>query len=441
MTIYDEIVSPFDRKNTIDKLIDVYTNERVKSGDGMYYLMTRPEKENNDVHIEYIKKFHQYIKNENYGQLFNNIKAVNPEMYDSFFKQLINKTDENNRKQLINKINSDTFYPLSKFKKIFENFATFDDFYSYYNNIDYDVIRELRNMVLYTYSKEEQYNKLKEKGYSDNQLNEINFYDTFMRNLDKKFYGGMGVMGVHVEPSRFHIVGTNFKREKADIKFYLNADADTYKVARLFQEECDKQDLNYYYKVIDPYDEYTRNDKMCIYSSYENVDKFLSIIRKIKEENKDIVFSEPPVLSGTIDGYIGVGQDRIKDENISYNHTMAIICYEEIDRMLKSIPKNQIKMIVESYPDKKEELKNNIIKRASNLGLSEEKICLKEEAISRLNIEDSSLTRQNIIQDLPLNSKENQEFKSQGMTEEEIRRSRELLGFGDNTQEQPKAYK
>ena len=395
MTIFDEILNPFDRENTIDKLIDIYTNERTISGDNMYYLITRPQKKDNDVRVEYIIKFHQYIKNENYSKLFNNIKAVNPEMYDSFFKQLINKTDENNRKQLINKINSDTFYPLSKFKKIFERFDTFDDFYSYYNNIDYDVIRELRNMVLYTYSKEEHYNKLKEKGYSDNQLNEIDLYDTFMRNLDKKFYGGMGVMGVHVEPSRFHIVGTNFKREKADIKFYLNADADTYKVARLFQEECDKQDLNYYYKVIDPYDEYTRNDKMCIYSSYENVDKFLSIIRKIKEENKDIAFAEPPILSGTIDGYIGVGQDRIANENISYNHTMAIICFEEIDKMFKGIPKNQIKMIVESYPDKKEELKNNIIKRASNLGLSEEKVCLKEEGVSKLKIEDSSTTKEN----------------------------------------------
>ena len=429
MTIFDEIINPFDRENTIDKLIDIYINQRTTSGDGMYYLMTRPEKENNDTHIEYIKKFHQYIKNENYSQLFNNIKAVNPEMYDSFFEQLINKTDEKNRKELISKIKSDTLYPLSRFRKIFENFDTFDDFYNYYNDIDYDVIRELRNMVLYTYSKEEHYNKLKDQGYSDSQLSEIDLYDDFMRNLDKKFYGGMGVMGVHVEPSRFHIVGTDFKREKADIKFYLNADANTYKVARLFQEECENQGLNYYYKVVDPYDEYTRNDKMCIYSSYENVDKFLSIIRKIKEENKDIVFSEPPILSGTIDGYIGVGQDRIVDEKTSYNHTMALICFEEIDKMCKDIPRNQIKMIVDSYPDKKEELKNNIIKRASNLGLSEEKICLKEEAINKLNIEDRSITKQSIIQDLPLNSREEQQFKTKGMTDEEIRRSKELLGF------------
>ena len=110
------------------------------------------------------------------------------------------------------------------------------------------------------------------------------------------------------------------------LKFYIDAGKDTYEFASLFAKECQNIGINPAYKVAigNISSEINRLDKMCIYiDDLNQVPQYIGILEKIKEEKKDFQFEKPPLLSGAIDEWIGIGSDPL--DNSSYNKEMCKI--------------------------------------------------------------------------------------------------------------------
>lgn len=95
-------------------------------------------------------------------------------------------------------------------------------------------------------------------------------------------------------------------------RLYLNTEImDTYKMITYLVEKCDEYHLPYYFK-FDP--DGDRDDTIVIYSSTENLTKYVEILQEIKREHPELVdkAKEPPILTGKIDGWIGYGSEPSK---------------------------------------------------------------------------------------------------------------------------------
>lgn len=92
-------------------------------------------------------------------------------------------------------------------------------------------------------------------------------------------------------------------------RLYLDTESiDTYAMITHFVEKCDEHQLPYYFK----FDKYgNRDDTIVIYSSSENLGKYLEVLREIKRDYPDLVSEtkNPPILTGKVDGWIGYGSE------------------------------------------------------------------------------------------------------------------------------------
>ena len=96
---------------------------------------------------------------------------------------------------------------------------------------------------------------------------------------------------------------------KIEHRLYLDTEGIyTHKMASYFIEKCEKYKIPYYFK----FDENgNRDDTLVIYSSTENLTKYIEILREIQKEHPDFISKtkEPPILTGKIDGWIGYGTE------------------------------------------------------------------------------------------------------------------------------------
>lgn len=133
---------------------------------------------------------------------------------------------------------------------------------------------------------------------------------------------------------------------KNEIKIYINSNHDIYKIARLFWDKCDEENLKCYFKLTAlPYQDFgfNRIDKLCIYCSYENFSSYINILNDIKKENPDLIFLSPPLSTAIYDGYIGIGADLNREQisNIcytfssSYNAIIASLYNEIFNKFMK----------------------------------------------------------------------------------------------------------
>jgi hypothetical protein len=113
------------------------------------------------------------------------------------------------------------------------------------------------------------------------------------------------------------------KVEPFDIKhdIYINTNCDdTYNMANIFRKKCEEANIPYLFKISEsPF----RDDSIIIYASDEVLDKYMDILEKIKEENKELVsrINTPPLLTTKVD-YYGYGSEPEKSDdgrNRSYN--------------------------------------------------------------------------------------------------------------------------
>lgn len=399
MALYDEIVNPYDSVPNLLRIVRMLDNdgkpiERKVLFPGHLYDRVIHEKPNSQSELErYSYEFNKYVRSKNYNAFFKYLKFVSSNYpFDEAIKGTIDKMEkdeklsESVKKRKVASIKEKTLYPISDFIPILENFDDYQSFIDFYKRNGYDKYHYDLTEILFYPESHPVDDFLKKTGLSFDMYYMISKMHLLILKMNKKFSGGPGVMGFHVNPQSLNL-STTTPRERSDIKFYLNAGPDTYKVAYLFQKECIKNKVNYYYKVADPsQDETSRIDKMCIYSNFEDAQVFLDIIKKIKAEHPEIKFSKPPIFSGMIDGYIGVGQDNL-DENSefkeSFNYGMSYIIMEAKKETFKDV-EGSIFAAVKKDQNLLFKFRDNIIKQAELIGMDTTKMCLNKTAKKKL---------------------------------------------------------
>lgn len=386
---YDLITSPIESDDAIWKIIDIYANMKTDNG-------TRKIEDETDMYSRiidlgrrgklnldsYFENYYKETAYPNMDRLFKNFKLQGPEFidkYDNEYKRLENNGVDKEKLDATFK-----FYPLRRFKEIFDKFDSYYDFLRYYTQKGYND----EELIEYSYSslyskeyREKRKEKLKER-YSEEKIQLSEIYNVFKRKMEVSFTALINdSMGFHVNQERQSPITTG-KNFDNNIKIYLNAEENTYKLARLFQEECERQGLNYYYKVArgNMESEYARTDKMCIYSPYENVSNYINVIEKIKSEHPEIVFSTPPLSCGVINGYIGIGQDKKGKTN---NQLVSAIYFNTLNELFGKMPREDIEDYVKNNPQYIDIIRNNIIIKGKKLG-TDEKLCVKEDEVENI---------------------------------------------------------
>lgn len=266
-------------------------------------------------------------------------------------------------------------YPLYRFKGIIDKFENYHEFTDYYSK-KLEQIEPLLEKIKNNPKKRD----IRKTKLSEEELELANLMVEFKNMMEKQFTGSMGF---HVFPQKWQSTKDFIPCIETEMKFYLNAGKDTYKVAQMFQQKCEDGNLNYYFKVVHgDNDEYKRTDKMCIYTDFRTANDFIKIIREIRRENPGIKFDNLPLLTGKIDDFIGVGTDYIT--KLSYNLDMSQVCMEVLDKMFKGVPKAKIGAYIQKNPGIVKQIRAELIAKARALGLSEEKICVGKDFKSKM---------------------------------------------------------
>ena len=123
---------------------------------------------------------------------------------------------------------------------------------------------------------------------------------------------------------------------------------DIWKMMQLFKTKCEEKGIPYYFKSAASSE---RADKIVIYSDTKELAQYIDILREIGKENPEIVqrCGTPPVLTGRIDDWIGIGDEPPKKENgenQSFNSIRADIIDNSVEEvLLDSIKQNKGKMV------------------------------------------------------------------------------------------------
>lgn len=93
-------------------------------------------------------------------------------------------------------------------------------------------------------------------------------------------------------------------------RLYVNCDKqDLMDLASAFTEKCKDKEIPIYFKYSS--DHSKRADQFVIYSNLANLTDYVEILQSIATENPDIVkrCGKPPILTGTLDEWIGIGDE------------------------------------------------------------------------------------------------------------------------------------
>lgn len=283
MELYNQIHNPIDDISVIEKLINAYANNSKGFG-GYYGQLTKT-----------VQKEH------NKGQYYR-------EDADRFYAMLFNKW-----KNSIVAMTRDEFIELYKQGSYGQDFIKMRN---YLKNIpDVSTMKEA-DEIFYG-------------SKSDKELE-----DALEKYSWKSFGGGSG--WIHV-CSRY-LTAKKDQYPNVEHRLYLDTESlDTYKMTTYLVEKCDEHNLPYYFK----FDQYAdRDDTIVIYSSTENLTKYVEILQEIKREHPELVSraKEPPVLTGKIDGWIGYGSEPAKTpdgQRHSFNEIRAKVLENSIGKVTK----------------------------------------------------------------------------------------------------------
>ena len=283
MELYQQIKNPIDDPKVIEKLINVYAN--IPNGYEGYYtqLLSTVQKEHNN------------------GQYYTADA-------DKFYSMLFNKWKNN-----IIALNSE------EFRKLYSQGSYGQDFI------------EMRN-----------YLKSVPDVTTMNEADAIlsgNTNNKDINNAIRKYsWKALGEDSDWIHVCSKYLTAQKEDYPNVEHRLYLDTESlDTYKMAELFVEKCDQHKLPYYFK----FDELAnRDDTIVIYSSTENLTKYVEILKEIQKEHPELVsrLKEPPVLAGRIDGWIGYGSEPQKTPDgkpQSFNKTRTKILENAIGNTTK----------------------------------------------------------------------------------------------------------
>ena len=183
MSVFDNITNPFEDKEVIRKIIDIYCNARVDNetkeiydADGLYKRITDYGKETENSQNEYISKFDRYIRLPNLDKLYANIGLEDFEAFDKQVEEIQRGIESRpisdiEKRSKIRKLHKKTMYPLSKFKILFNTFKSFSEIEKVYDEQGIAKIEQvLINIALYPSQKEKYMQELKQFGLTEEQI-------------------------------------------------------------------------------------------------------------------------------------------------------------------------------------------------------------------------------------------------------------------------------
>ena len=281
--LYNQIRNPIDDLGVIEKLINAYANS--SKGFGGYY--------------GHLTKMVQ--KEHSKGQYYRDDA-------DRFYAMLFNKW-----KNSIVAMTKEEFIELYKMGSYGQDFIKMRN---YLRNVP-DVFTMKEADEIFCGSKDDK--------ELENALEKYSW---------KSFGSGSG--WVHV-CSRY-LTAKKDQYPNIEHRLYLNTESlDTYKMTTYLVEKCDEYHLPYYFK----FDQYAdRDDTIVIYSSTDNLPKYLEILQEIKKEHSELIsrMKDPPILTGKIDGWIGYGSEPVKTPDgkmHSFNEIRAKILEYSIGKITK----------------------------------------------------------------------------------------------------------
>lgn len=156
----------------------------------------------------------------------------------------------------------------------------------------------------------------------NNIIQNDNFHDLIIRGFMKRIlkhdsWGGW----TFIEYSA--IQGDNQKQEDITKKIYLSIDnKDLHNFALLLLEKCSELGIKYEFK-INADDDYRRADNVVIYTSDEDLPKYISLINKIKDENPNIDYGNAHLLAYNYNEYIAIASFEGSDSKISHSQNIC----------------------------------------------------------------------------------------------------------------------
>lgn len=283
MELYNQIHNPIDDLSVIEKLINAYANSSKGFG-GYYGQLTKT-----------VQKEH------NKGQYYR-------EDGDKFYAMLFNKW-----KNSIVAMTRDEFVELYKRGSYGQDFIKMRN---YLKNIPDVSTRKEADEIFYG-----------NKG--DKELEEA---------LEKYSWKSFGEGSGWIHVCSRYLTAKKDQYPNIEHRLYLDTESlDTYKMTTYLVEKCDEHHLPYYFK----FDQYAdRDDTIVIYSSTENLTKYVEILQEIKREHPELVSraKEPPILTGKIDGWIGYGSEPAKTpdgQRHSFNEIRAKVLENSIGKVTK----------------------------------------------------------------------------------------------------------
>lgn len=209
------------------------------------------------------------------------------------------------------------------------------------------------------------------------------------------------IIGFHINSEKK--MDLNRKNEKNEFKFYINAGDDTCRVASLFRDKCEAREMNYYFKVVNPYkDSLDRADKLCVYSEIKHVQNFFRILQEIKQENTEFKFEQPPMMVGNIENWMGIASDYSGNDysDTSYNVAMSHICLKALDEIFKGNKEMDTKEDDLQEAELIKQLKGKIAFQAQKMGYSKDKVCIKPSAksiLKKININNTKTKNRSAV--------------------------------------------
>lgn len=134
-----------------------------------------------------------------------------------------------------------------------------------------------------------------------------------------------------------YLSGRQEQRINVRHRLYVGCEnQDIWKISNEFKKKCEKKGIPYYFK---SGQSSSRDDKIVIYSDTQNLANYIDILRDIAKENPEIMqrMGQPPVLTGKIDNWIGIGDEPPKKDsgkNQSYNELRAHLIENSIEETL-----------------------------------------------------------------------------------------------------------
>lgn len=323
MSFVDDVKSPMDNEDFFKSVITLYANQDKKtraSGSYIYRaIIEHPESESIEIKHDYLKNFKKYVESDTILKLLTEVLGYSNE--DS--------------------------------KQIY---------------IDLFVDDKPESSVL-AMKKDVLIDKLEDEG-SLNKAYDNRYIELNQRELLEEVFSGHGSMGYHIYESKF---GKKFSLEDNTIKLYINAGADTYEFSKLFKEKCIAKELPFMYKVVNPYnDEHKRCDKMCIYSSLNDIESYRDIVNEIRKEHPNFSYRSPAPIMGVVDNWIGVGADPNNFEFArSYSESRAQLIENSLSSVIGNASKKKIMKMLEQNPEKLiGKLKSEIADRAEKYAIT-----------------------------------------------------------------------